>query len=213
MPTADSNYQGVRYVLDHYANTQPTQATGTFIPTTQQKLQLSNLDDGIWVLHMVTVDRQGYQTKAIAHYQAWIATTTPTNGTANGQISWINMRHRADHRRRHASPSTADCSPPLPPPATGNTTSPTSRPAPGRRRRRRRASTSGDQDRDRHRQHGHHDRFPADEDVVRFGAWLPLRTRTPPSPICSPAPTRPRRSWPRTSTRSTAPSACASRAR
>ncbi len=91
MPTADSNYQGVRYVLDHYANTQPTQATGTFIPTTQQKLQLSNLDDGIWVLHMVTVDRQGYQTKAIAHYQAWIATTTPTNGTANGQISWINM--------------------------------------------------------------------------------------------------------------------------
>ena len=90
MPTADSNYQGVRYVLDHYANTQPTQVTGTFIPTTQQKLQLSNLDDGIWVLHMVTVDKQGYQTKAIAHYQAWIATTTPVNGTANGQISWIN---------------------------------------------------------------------------------------------------------------------------
>ena len=90
MPTADTNYQGVRYVLDHYANTQPTQVTGTFIPTTQQKLQLSNLDDGIWVLHMVTVDKQGYQTKAIAHYQAWIATTTPINGTANGQISWIN---------------------------------------------------------------------------------------------------------------------------
>ena len=90
MPTADSNYQGVRYVLDHFANTTPTQVTGTFIPTTQQKLQLSNLDDGIWILHMVTVDQQGYQTKAVAHYQAWIATTTPTNGTANGQISWIN---------------------------------------------------------------------------------------------------------------------------
>jgi hypothetical protein len=26
----------------------------------------------------------------VAHYQAWIATTAPTNGTANGQISWIN---------------------------------------------------------------------------------------------------------------------------
>lgn len=26
----------------------------------------------------------------MAHYQAWIATTTPNNGTANGQISWIN---------------------------------------------------------------------------------------------------------------------------
>ena len=90
MPTADTNYQGVRYVLDHYADTTPTSATGTFIPTTQQKLQLSNLDDGIWVLHMVTVDREGYQTKAVAHYQAWIATTAPQNGTANGQISWIN---------------------------------------------------------------------------------------------------------------------------
>ncbi|MGZ3441648.1 MAG: carboxypeptidase regulatory-like domain-containing protein, partial [Polyangia bacterium] len=90
MPTANTNYQGVRYVLDHYANTVPTQVTGTFIPTTQQKLQLSNLDDGIWVLHMVTVDQQGYQTKAVAHYQAWIATATPMNGTANGQISWIN---------------------------------------------------------------------------------------------------------------------------
>ena len=90
MPTADTNYQGVRYVLDHFANTVPTQVTGTFIPTTQQKLQLSNLDDGIWVLHMVTVDKQGYQTKTVAHYQAWIATVTPTNGTANGQISWIN---------------------------------------------------------------------------------------------------------------------------
>ena len=90
MPTANSNYQGVRYVLDHYANTIPTQVTGTFIPTTQEKLQLSNLADGIWVLHMITVDQEGYQTKAAAHYQAWIATTTPTNGTANGQISWIN---------------------------------------------------------------------------------------------------------------------------
>ena len=90
MPTANSNYQGVRYVLDHYANTVPTQVTGTFIPTSQQKLQLSNLDDGIWVLHMVTVDKQGYQTKLVAHYQAWIAATAPTNGTANGQISWIN---------------------------------------------------------------------------------------------------------------------------
>jgi len=90
MPTANTNYQGVRYVLDHYANTTPTQVTGTFIPTSQEKLQLSNLDDGIWVLHMVTVDQQGYQTKAVAHYQAWIATTAPMNGTANGQISWIN---------------------------------------------------------------------------------------------------------------------------
>ncbi len=91
MPTANTNYQGVRYVLDHYADTIPTQVTGTFIPTAQEKLQLSNLADGIWVLHMVSVDKQGYQTKAAAHYQAWIATTTPINGTASGQISWINM--------------------------------------------------------------------------------------------------------------------------
>jgi hypothetical protein len=90
MPTADSNYTGVRYVLDHYANTKPTSLTGTFIPTTQQKLQLSNLDDGIWVLHMVTVDQQGYQTKNMAHYQAWIAAVTPGTGTLNGQISWID---------------------------------------------------------------------------------------------------------------------------
>lgn len=90
MPSADGNYQGVRYVLDHYANTKPTSTTGTFIPTTQQKLQLSNLDDGIWVLHMVTVDQQGYQTKNVAHYQAWIAAAAPGSGALNGQISWIN---------------------------------------------------------------------------------------------------------------------------
>ncbi|MDB4969860.1 MAG: Endoglucanase [Myxococcales bacterium] len=90
MPVADTNFQGVRYVLDHYANTKPTSATGTFIPTSQQKLQLSNLDDGIWILHMVTVDKQGYQTRNVAHYQAWIAATTPGNGTLNGQISWID---------------------------------------------------------------------------------------------------------------------------
>ena len=121
MPTANTNYQGVRYVLDHFANTVPTQVTGTFIPTTQQKLQLSNLDDGIWVLHMVTVDKQGYQTKTVAHYQAWIATVTPT--TARPTVKLVGST-TAPRRPSPAprSPSTAACSPRPPPPATGNTT-------------------------------------------------------------------------------------------
>ena len=179
MPTADSNYQGVRYVLDHFANTTPTQVTGTFIPTTQQKLQLSNLDDGIWVLHMVTVDQQGYQTKAVAHYQAWIATTTPMNGTANGQISWINggtaqtIAGATVTLNRGLFTSTATASDGKynltnVPAGTWEATAS----APG--------FESGDQDDRRHGQHGDDDRFPTDQDVVGFAAWLPSRILRPP---------------------------------
>ncbi len=84
LPLADRNFQGVYYVLDRYGTTVPTKSD-TFLPVTQKQLLLSNLQPGIWVFHVVSVDQQGYLTKQAGHYRVSIG-TDPGNGGILGRV-------------------------------------------------------------------------------------------------------------------------------
>lgn len=81
---ADENYRGFYYVFDHYGDTVPT-PSATFIGVGQKQLTLSNVDDGIWAFHLITVDTQGYLTKKAQHYKVRIG-TDPGSSNVSGQV-------------------------------------------------------------------------------------------------------------------------------
>jgi hypothetical protein len=86
VPNTDANYRGDYYVLDHYGDTIPTAATGTFLPITQKQLLRSGLADGIWGFHVVSVDTLGYLTRTAGHYQVRLG-ADPGNGTLLGNVA------------------------------------------------------------------------------------------------------------------------------
>jgi hypothetical protein len=79
VPNGDQNYVGVHWVLDRYGDTVPTRSD-TFREIANKSLQLSDLADGIWCLHVVSVDTRGYLTKAADHYRVRIGTDPGTGG-------------------------------------------------------------------------------------------------------------------------------------
>lgn len=84
MAHPDHHYRGIYYVMDHFGDTVPD-ATANFVPIVQKQVLLSGTADGIWAFHIVSVDTQGYLTRAAAHYQVRIG-PDPGNGTVFGQI-------------------------------------------------------------------------------------------------------------------------------
>jgi hypothetical protein len=86
LPNGDTNYSGVYYLIDHFGTTVPTKGA-TLLPTTQSKLLVTGLDTGtIWVFHIVTVDKQGYLTKAAGNYVARIG-PDPGSGELKGKAT------------------------------------------------------------------------------------------------------------------------------
>ena len=85
LPHDDSNYRGVYYVLDHYGDTVPT-AADTFVPVAQHQVLQSGIADGVWVMHVVSVDRVGHLTRAAAHYPLWLG-SDPGEGRVLGQVT------------------------------------------------------------------------------------------------------------------------------
>ncbi len=83
-PADEKNFKGAYYVLDHYGDTMPT-STGTFIPVTQKKLLRAGLANGVWVMHMVSVDQHDYLTKAGSHFRVHVG-PDPGVGTILGQV-------------------------------------------------------------------------------------------------------------------------------
>lgn len=74
---------GVHYVLDHFAETMPTLSDPFFTHwTTQIDIDLA---DGIWVLHMVAKDAQGYLTKEAAHLTVRVG-AEPLTGEVQGRV-------------------------------------------------------------------------------------------------------------------------------
>ena len=65
-PVAENNVKGIYYVLDNYGDTIPTKAA-TFVPLPQKKILRSMVSNGIWVMHVLAMDQQGYLTKAVTH--------------------------------------------------------------------------------------------------------------------------------------------------
>jgi hypothetical protein len=84
VPNGAGNYTGFYYVLDHYGTTVPT-AADTRLPVTQTNLLRSGLADGIWVLHVVSIDTHGYLTRAAGHRPVRIG-TDPGAGGLVGQV-------------------------------------------------------------------------------------------------------------------------------
>jgi len=80
----DRNWRSVHYVLDHFGDTVPV-ATDSALPITQKQLLVSNLANGIWVLHVVTEDTMGYLTKQAAHVVVRIG-PDPGSGTVFGSV-------------------------------------------------------------------------------------------------------------------------------
>ncbi|MHB8418870.1 MAG: carboxypeptidase-like regulatory domain-containing protein [Myxococcales bacterium] len=79
--------QGYYYLFDHYPDTRPTSATGTFEATTQSPPQvlLSGVAPGRWFFHMLAYDSMGYPTHIASNYEVDIG-TPPSAGTLAGTV-------------------------------------------------------------------------------------------------------------------------------
>jgi hypothetical protein len=83
-PNGATNYQGVYYVFDHYGDTMPGPGS-TFVPIRQLQILLAGTQDGVWSLHVVSVDTQGRRTREASHYRIRIG-SDPGAGNVLGQI-------------------------------------------------------------------------------------------------------------------------------
>jgi len=83
-PQGDDNVAGAYYLLDQFGDTVPS-ATDTQVPATQKQLQKSGVPEGVWVMHVVSVDTAGRLSKAAGHYRVNIG-TDPGNGAVIGRI-------------------------------------------------------------------------------------------------------------------------------
>jgi hypothetical protein len=85
----DANWKGVYYVFDQYGDTVPDPATATFAPYTKKTQTFSPVANGLWVMHVVTVDQMGYLTKKAAHalVRVWASGTPPAVGAVQGGVT------------------------------------------------------------------------------------------------------------------------------
>ena len=84
-PQGDAQVSGSYYVFDHFGKTIPA-VTDTHLPAGQKQLQQTNVDAGIWVLHVVAADSQGRLTKAAGHYRVNIGSVDPGEGFVMGLV-------------------------------------------------------------------------------------------------------------------------------
>jgi hypothetical protein len=84
LPHPDENYRGIYYVFDHFGDTVPDTGAN-FVPIEQKQTLLSGTADGVWAFHIVSLDTQGYLTRAASHYRVQIG-EDPGSGTVFGQI-------------------------------------------------------------------------------------------------------------------------------
>lgn len=83
-PQGDDNVAGAYYVLDQFGETVPS-ATDTQVPATQKQLQKSGVPEGVWVLHVVSIDTAGRLSKQAGHYRVNIG-ADPGTGAVIGRI-------------------------------------------------------------------------------------------------------------------------------
>nr|HEX4314279.1 carboxypeptidase regulatory-like domain-containing protein [Kofleriaceae bacterium] len=83
-PQGDANVTGAYYVFDHFGLTVPT-TTDMLLPATQKQLLEQNVQPGVWVLHVVSVDTAGRLTKEAGHYRINIG-TDPGAGAISGTV-------------------------------------------------------------------------------------------------------------------------------
>ncbi len=86
----EGSFPTYRYIWDRYAQTTPSSTTG--IETDKKDLTKTGVPDGIWFLHVISIDTMGYPTKTARHFKVNvglqpgkgnIAGTVKANGTNN----------------------------------------------------------------------------------------------------------------------------------
>lgn len=84
-PVSERNVKGIYYVLDNYGDTIPTKSA-TFVPLPQKKILRSMVANGVWVMHILAMDQQGYLTKAATHLRVNVG-MNPGVGSVIGLVS------------------------------------------------------------------------------------------------------------------------------
>lgn len=83
-PQGDDNVAGAYYVLDQFGDTVPTAADAQ-VPANQKQLLKSDVPEGVWVLHVVSIDTAGRLSKQAGHYRVNIG-TDPGVGAVIGRV-------------------------------------------------------------------------------------------------------------------------------
>ena len=83
-PQGDENVAGAFYVLDQFGTTVPS-AADTAVPATQKQLLKSGVTEGVWVLHVVSIDTAGRLSKQAGHYRINIG-IDPGSGAVLGRV-------------------------------------------------------------------------------------------------------------------------------
>jgi hypothetical protein len=83
-PQGDENVAGAYYVLDQFGDTVPS-AADTPVPANQKQLLKSGVPEGVWVLHVVSIDTAGRLSKQAGHYRVNIG-TDPGVGAVIGRV-------------------------------------------------------------------------------------------------------------------------------
>jgi hypothetical protein len=83
-PVPAASVVATYYVFDHMGDTVPTTAD-TKLPASQTSLLLSNVADGIWVMHILAQDPAGYLTHAASSYRVNIG-PNPGTGSLSGAV-------------------------------------------------------------------------------------------------------------------------------
>ncbi|MBA2543301.1 MAG: carboxypeptidase regulatory-like domain-containing protein [Deltaproteobacteria bacterium] len=90
-PQGDENVAGAYYVLDQFGTTVPS-AADTAVPASQKQVLKSGIPEGVWVLHVVSIDTAGRLSKQAGHYRINIG-TDPGAGAVLGRV--VNNQSQA----------------------------------------------------------------------------------------------------------------------
>jgi cysteine-rich repeat protein len=84
LPASDASFARVHYVFDQFGDTVPA-ISDTALPVSQKQLLISNVANGIWVLHVVSEDTVGNLTNAAANVVVRVG-ADPGSGTVFGSV-------------------------------------------------------------------------------------------------------------------------------
>lgn len=82
-PHDSENYPSYMYMWDRFADSTPTTSLGTY--TESQSLMRSGVPDGIWYLHVISVDTMGYPTLTARHFRVNVG-SEPDTGNITGVV-------------------------------------------------------------------------------------------------------------------------------
>jgi len=82
-PQEGGHWPSYRWILDGFGNTDPMRSNAT--STVDRNLVVPGLANGLHVLHVVALDRNGDPTRVAAHYRFGVG-ATPTRGTITGAV-------------------------------------------------------------------------------------------------------------------------------